>query len=98
LAARDHQGMHFQPACWRTVELFAASRRGRMKDVFPDLTMRGHRVLDLIAAGRGNADIGGELVLSLKAVRDHGSDIFARLQVAGRVRGIVRADGAGLGG
>jgi len=85
--------MHFQPACWRTVELFAASRRGRVKDVFPDLTMRGHRVLDLIAAGRG-----GELVLSLKAVRDHGSDIFARLQVAGRVRGIVRADGAGLGG
>jgi hypothetical protein len=37
-------------------------------------------------------------VLSLRTVRDHGSDIFARLQVAGRVRGIVRADGARLGG
>ncbi|MGN6175766.1 MAG: LuxR C-terminal-related transcriptional regulator [Streptosporangiaceae bacterium] len=89
--------MHFQPPCWRTIELFAASRRGRVKDVFPELTKRGHGVLDLIAAGRGNADIGGELALRLRTVRDHGT-IFTRLQVAGWVRGIVRAGGAGLGG
>jgi ATP/maltotriose-dependent transcriptional regulator MalT len=90
--------MHFQPPYWRTIEFFAAPRHGRVQDVFPELTKREHQVLDLIAAGRSNADIRGELVLSLKTVRNHGSNIFTKLQVVDRVRGIVCAPDAGLGG
>ena len=98
LATRDHEGMRFQPPCWRAIEFFAAPRRGRVRDVFPGLTRREHQVLDLIAAGRGNAGIRGELVLSLKAVRNHSSSIFTELRVVDRVRGIVIGSGAGLGG
>jgi ATP/maltotriose-dependent transcriptional regulator MalT len=67
-------------------------------DAFPELTKREHQVLDLIAADPGNADIRGELVLSLKTVRNHGSSIFTKLQVAGRGRGMVSASDAGRGG
>jgi DNA-binding CsgD family transcriptional regulator len=97
-ATRDHEGMHVRPPCWRTIEFFAAPRRGRVTDVFPELTKREHQVLDLIAADRGNAGIGGEFVLSLKTVRNHASSIFTKLQVAGRVRGMVSASDAGRGG
>ena len=90
--------MHVQPPCWRTVEFFAAPRRGRVTDVFPELTRREHQVLGLIAADRGNAGIRGELVLSLKTVRNHSSSIFTELRVVDRVRGIVSGGGAGLGG
>lgn len=90
--------MHVQPPCWRSVEFLAAPRRGRVTDVFPELTKREHQVPDLIAGDRGNAGIGGELVLGLKTVRNHGSHIFTKLQVAGRVRGMVSASDAGRGG
>ena len=90
--------MHFQPPYWRTIEFFAAPRHGRMQDVFPEVTKCEHQVRDLIAAGRSNTDICGELVLSLKTVRNHGSNIFTKLQVAGRVRAMVSASDAGRGG
>jgi len=90
--------MHVRPPCWRTVEFFAAPRRGRVTDVFRELTKREHQVLDLIAADRGNAGIRGELVLGLKTVRNHGSSIFTKLQVVDRVRGMVSASDAGRGG
>jgi DNA-binding NarL/FixJ family response regulator len=90
--------MHFQPPYWRTIEFFAAPRHGRMQDVFPEVTKCEHQVRDLIAAGRSNTDICGELVLSLKTVRNHGSNTFTKLQVVNRVRGIVRASDAGLEG
>ena len=67
-------------------------------DVFPGLIRRGHRVFGVVAAGRGGAGIGGEFVLGVKTVRDHGSTVFTGLRVSGRVRGVVRASGAGLGG
>jgi ATP/maltotriose-dependent transcriptional regulator MalT len=98
LAARDHEGVHFQPPYWRTIEFFAARRHGRVKDVFPEFTRRGHQVPGLIAADRSTAGFRGELVLSLRPVRYHGCSIFTKLRVAGRVRGIVRASDAGFGG
>ena len=98
LATRDHEGMHVQPPCWRTIEFFAAPRRGRVTDVFPELTRREHQVLGLIAADRGNAGIRGELVLSLKTVRNHGSSIFTKLQVVDRARAMVSASDTGRGG
>lgn len=64
---------------------------------FPALTAREHEVLDLIAAGRSNPDIARALVLSPKTVRNHVSNIFAKLQVADRAEAIVRAREAGMG-
>jgi DNA-binding NarL/FixJ family response regulator len=65
--------------------------------VFPQLTEREHQVFDLIAAGHNNTEIGQELVLSPKTVRNHVSNIFTKLQVADRAQAIVRARQAGLG-
>lgn len=81
----------------RVLEWFAAPRPAAPTGVFPALTEREHEVLDLIAAGRNNADIAAVLVLSPKTVRNHVSNIFAKLQVADRAEAIVRAREAGLG-
>jgi DNA-binding NarL/FixJ family response regulator len=81
----------------RIVEFFAAPRRSIDASVFPQLGQREHDVLDLIAAGRNNTDIAATLELSQKTVRNHVSNIFAKLQVADRAEAIVRAREAGLG-
>jgi len=65
--------------------------------VFPDLTAREREVLELVAAGLGNAAIAHRLALSPKTVRNNVSSIFAKLQVADRAEAIVRARRAGLG-
>ncbi|MGH2826236.1 MAG: response regulator transcription factor, partial [Actinomycetota bacterium] len=61
------------------------------------LTDRERQVLDLIAQGNSNQAIAQSLVLSPKTVRNHVSNIFAKLQVADRAEAIVRAREAGLG-
>ena len=66
--------------------------------VFPELTAREREVLALIAAGHGNAVIAHTLCLSPKTVRNHISNVFAKLHVADRAEAIVRAREAGLGG
>lgn len=64
---------------------------------FPELTEREREVLDLLAAGKSNHAIAADLVLSLKTVRNHVSNIFTKLQVPDRAQAIVRARDAGLG-
>jgi DNA-binding NarL/FixJ family response regulator len=66
-------------------------------DPFPQLTEREREVLDLLAAGCSNPQIAERLFLSPKTVRNNVSNIFAKLQVAGRAEAIVRARDAGLG-
>ncbi|SFW43252.1 response regulator [Amycolatopsis australiensis] len=65
--------------------------------VFPELTGREREVLSLIAAGHSNAVIANSLCLSPKTVRNHISNVFAKLHVADRAEAIVRARDAGLG-
>lgn len=65
--------------------------------LFPGLTPREHEVLDLVARGRSNTDIARVLGVSGKTVRNHVSNVFAKLQVADRAQAIVRARSAGLG-
>ena len=82
----------------RVIEYFATPRPAVVPDaVFPELTAREHEVLHLIAAGRRNAEVAAELVLSPKTVRNHVSNIFAKLHVADRSAAIVKAREAGLG-
>ena len=65
---------------------------------FPSLTEREREVLEMIAAGKGNATIAHELMITLKTVRNHVSNIFTKLQVSERSQAIVKARKAGLGG
>jgi DNA-binding NarL/FixJ family response regulator len=65
-------------------------------DLFPELTDRERLVLTRIAAGLENAEIAAELGVSTKTVRNHASNIFAKLQVAHRAQAIVLAREAGL--
>jgi DNA-binding NarL/FixJ family response regulator len=64
---------------------------------FPTLTDRERQVLELIAAGKGNAAIAHELVLTIKTVRNHVSNIFGKLQVTDRAAAVVKARDAGYG-
>ena len=64
---------------------------------FPELTSREREILELLAAGRSNADIAGSVGVAPKTVRNHVSAIFSKLQVRDRAEAIVRAREAGLG-
>jgi DNA-binding NarL/FixJ family response regulator len=67
------------------------------ESAFPPLTARERQILDLVAAGRSNAQIASTLFLSPKTVRNNVSNVFAKLHVADRAEAIVRAREAGLG-
>jgi DNA-binding NarL/FixJ family response regulator len=81
----------------RIIQYFSASRGAGPALAFPELTDREREVLRLIAQGHSNQAIAQRLVLSPKTVRNHVSNIFAKLQVADRAQAIVRAREAGLG-
>ncbi|PBC55073.1 response regulator transcription factor [Rhodococcus sp. ACPA1] len=80
----------------RAMSFMAASRRVG-PTVFPELTDREREVLDLVARGYDNASISRRLVLSPKTVRNHVSNVLAKLGVPDRPTAIVRARDAGLG-
>jgi DNA-binding NarL/FixJ family response regulator len=87
----------FSPAiAKRVIDSFGAAPTQRQL-VFPELTDREREVLDLIARGLSNPDITRRLVLSPKTVRNHVSNILAKLQARDRSAAIVRAREAGLG-
>ena len=81
----------------RMMTYFRGLRARPAAEVFPDLTERERVVLGRIADGLDNGEIARELGLSVKTVRNHASNIFAKLQVAHRAQAIVRAREAGLG-
>ena len=81
----------------RVMGYFRSARSRPAVDVFPELTDRERVVLGLIAEGKENMEIARQLSLSVKTVRNHASNIFAKLQVAHRAQAIVRARDAGLG-
>lgn len=64
---------------------------------FPELTDREREVLQLLAQGLSNQEIAQRLVITVKTVRNHVSNIYSKLQVADRVQAIIRARDAGLG-
>jgi DNA-binding NarL/FixJ family response regulator len=72
-----------------------AAQPGR--EAFPQLTEREREVLELLARGYDNRRIARELFLSDKTVRNHVSNVLARLDVADRSEAILRARRAGLG-
>ncbi len=90
-------GAVFGPALARRIAEFFASGPAGPGAAFPQLTAREREVLDLVAAGRSNAQIASALYLSPKTVRNNVSNVLTKLQVTDRAQAIVRAREAGLG-
>ncbi len=87
--------------------VFGAALAGRLrswfatpppKDApFPQLTRREREILDHLAAGLSNAEIGQVLHLSGKTVANNVSAILSKLHLSQRTQAIVQAREAGLG-
>lgn len=88
---------HFGAAIAHRLMAFFAQPHNLPPDVFPDLTGRERELLDLVAQGLNNDAIARRLTISGKTVRNHISNIFAKLQVADRAAAIVKAREAGFG-
>lgn len=86
----------FGPAVARRLMGFFGETDARSAPLFPELTEREREVLALISQGRTNGDIAAELVLSLKTVQNHVSNICHKLQVVDRTQAVLRAREAGL--
>jgi DNA-binding NarL/FixJ family response regulator len=80
----------------RVIAYFAGRRPSVAPGLFPELTERERELLGLLAQGLTNSAIAERLALSPKTVRNHVSNIFSKLQVAGRTQAILRAKEAGL--
>ena len=75
----------------------ASSTRSTPTTPFPELSERELEVLDLIARGFNNHEIGTQLHVTVKTVSNHISNIFSKLHVADRAQAIIKAREAGLG-
>lgn len=64
---------------------------------FAELTGREKELVHLLARGLDNHQIAAHLTISEKTVRNHVSNIFAKLGVGSRAQAIVRARDAGYG-
>ena len=61
-----------------------------------ELSDREIQVLRLLAAGKGNAEIAGELFISPKTVKNHIASILVKLQIENRIQAAVYAVRAGI--
>lgn len=73
------------------------SRPPQKADPFPELTAREREILDGVASGMTNAEVGAKLFLSPKTVANNVSMILDKLHIAHRAEAIVKARDAGLG-
>jgi DNA-binding NarL/FixJ family response regulator len=68
----------------RLIAYVAAQRPSADAQAFPGLSEREREIRHLLAQGYTNAAIAQRLVLSPRTVRNHASNIFSKLPVAGR--------------
>jgi DNA-binding NarL/FixJ family response regulator len=90
-------GMVFGASLAARVADFLSGRPRSPEVPFPELTDREREVLDLLAAGRSNAEIARHTYLSDKSVRNAVSSIYGKLHAADRADAIIKAREAGLG-
>jgi len=88
---------HFSPSVVERITRHVASG-GRSSDLstFPELTRREREILALMAEGHGNTYIADYFVLSLKTVRNHVSNVMAKIGASSRAEAIAKARDAGL--
>lgn len=70
------------------------SPRGNLLD---ELTEREHSILELVADGRSNKEIGGKLELTEKTVKHYMTNILQKLQVRNRVEAALLAQKSARG-
>lgn len=95
-AAASGQAVFSPSVAGRLIRSFSAPRPAPAVP-FPELTDREREVLALLAEGCDNATIARRLFVSTKTVRNHGSNVFTKLQVTTRSEAIVAARRAGMG-
>lgn len=95
-AAAAGQGFFGAGVAGRISAFFASAATSSVRP-FPDLSDREREVLALLADGVGNAAIAHRLALSPKTVRNHVSNVLAKLRAADRAEAGARAREAGLG-
>lgn len=79
---------------WGTIR--GMTRSGRSVGI-DELTVRERAVLDLVAHGMGNAEIGSHLGIAEKTVKTHMTSILSKLGLESRVEAALLAVRAGLG-
>jgi DNA-binding NarL/FixJ family response regulator len=73
-------------------EMTGASNRGTGEpNLLDDLTEREHQILERVAAGDSNKEIGASLQLSEKTVKHHMTNILQKLHVRNRVEAALMA-------
>ncbi|MGZ8438815.1 MAG: response regulator [Candidatus Limnocylindrales bacterium] len=70
--------------------------RPRVADPLAELTPREREVLELVAEGLSNAEIGGRLGLAEKTVKHYMTAILSKLEVGSRVEAALMAYKAGM--
>ena len=105
LDSRNHILVESEPAWARFVEEVRAfvddTPTGRSplggRDVVGGLSPREQEVLELISQGLGNAEIAERLFISPHTLRNHITNVFAKLNAGTRAQAIVMAREAGMG-
>ncbi|SET89412.1 response regulator [Nonomuraea wenchangensis] len=87
---------HFDPEVQRRLAEEVARRPHRSSDLPDGLTAREGEVLRLIAAGRSNAEIAGELYISAGTVKTHINNLFAKAGLRDRAQAVTYAHRHGL--
>ncbi len=99
LPGRNHIPLGGEPAFEQFCEAVAGFVRSPLQTSgSADYTARERSLLHLVAAGRDNLQIGAELGLADKTVRNALSRLYTRLGVEGRPQAVVRARDLGFGG
>ena len=97
-AIAEFRDMKMQPSLERALALKEKAESGPVSSpAYPDrLTGREVEVLRLIAAGRSNPQIAGELVVSIRTVTTHVTNIFSKIGAANRAEAATYAIRQGL--
>ncbi|HYY11881.1 MAG TPA: response regulator transcription factor [Kineosporiaceae bacterium] len=96
-AVADGQAVFGPDVADRLSTYFAGLASVPGREAFPQLTDREREVLELMARGYDNRRIARELFLSDKTVRNHVSNVLAKLDADDRSGAVLRARNAGLG-
>ena len=89
------------PGCWQPLKLTKQDNEGKPAlppagSLIEPFSQRELEILQLIAQGLSNREIGERLFLALDTIKGHNRKIFDKLQVQSRTEAIARARELGL--